>query len=211
MIRVNEIFASIQGESSYSGLPFVFIRLTGCNLRCTYCDTKYAYDQGTDMSIDEIIEKVKSTGLFRITVTGGEPLIQEDTTTLLRKLCDLRFFVMLETNGNTSIDNVDKRVRIVMDVKTPGSGMVEQNNLNNINHLDASDEIKFVIVDRADYDWAKDIITKHQLEGKFKILFSAAHKKLDLVQLADWILADKLNVKLQLQIHKYIWGDVPSH
>ncbi|MBU2445726.1 MAG: 7-carboxy-7-deazaguanine synthase QueE [Bacteroidetes bacterium] len=208
MLKVNEIFYSIQGESSYAGLPCVFIRLTYCNLRCTYCDTEYAFYEGEDLSIDEIISEIKKYKCNIVEVTGGEPLMQKESFELLKRLCDQSFDVLLETSGSISIEEVDKRVKIIMDLKTPSSGMMEKNLLTNLNFLKSSDEIKFVIADRDDYDWSKQIIQKFYLAERCSILMGCVFGNLQPVELANWILQDQLNVRFQLQLHKYIWDPV---
>ncbi|GBD91836.1 7-carboxy-7-deazaguanine synthase [bacterium BMS3Abin04] len=205
MLKVNEIFFSIQGESSYAGLSCVFVRLTYCNLRCSYCDTEYAFYEGEDKSIDEIISEVKKYGCKLIEVTGGEPLVQNESLELMKKLCDEGFEVMLETSGSLPIKDVDKRVKIIMDLKCPSSKMEKKNLYENINFLKPNDEVKFVIGDREDYNWSKEIIKKYKLNDKFEILFSVVFDKLEPVTLVNWILNDKLNVRYQLQMHKYIW------
>ncbi len=205
MLKVNEIYFSIQGESSNAGLPCVFVRLTYCNLRCSYCDTEYAFYEGEDKSIDEIISEVKKYGCKLIEVTGGEPLVQNESLELMKKLCDEGFEVMLETSGSLPIKDVDKRVKIIMDLKCPSSKMEKKNLYENINFLKPNDEVKFVIGDREDYNWSKEIIKKYKLNDKFEILFSVVFDKLEPVTLVNWILNDKLNVRYQLQMHKYIW------
>ena len=208
MLKVNEIFYSIQGESSHAGLLCVFIRLTYCNLRCTYCDTEYAFYEGKEMSIDEIISEIKKYKCNIVEVTGGEPLMQKESFELLKRLCDQSFDVLLETSGSISIEEVDKRVKIIMDLKTPSSGMMEKNLLTNLNFLKSSDEIKFVIADRDDYDWSKQIIQKFYLAERCSILMGCVFGNLQPVELANWILQDQLNVRFQLQLHKYIWDPV---
>ncbi len=204
---VNEIFFSIQGESSWMGLPCVFVRLTYCDLRCVWCDTGYAFYEGVEMAIDEIIEKVKSYQCKLVEITGGEPLLQENSLKLMKKLCDENFTVLLETGGHRDISQVDKRVHIIMDIKCPGSKMSHKNRWENINHLSKKDEVKFVIKDRADYEWAKGIIDKFKLYEKVgTILFSPVFGEIEPVNLASWILEDKLPVRFQLQMHKYIWS-----
>jgi 7-carboxy-7-deazaguanine synthase len=205
VIKINEIFYSIQGESSKTGLPCVFIRLTYCNLRCTYCDTEYAFYTGEEKSVEEIINEVKKSDCNLVEITGGEPLIQIESLELMRRLCDDGNEVMLETGGSLPIKNVDKRVLIVMDLKCPSSKMEKKNLYENINFLKPSDELKFVIGNREDYDWANEIISKFSIPGKCKILFSVVFGKLEPVQLVNWILEDKLDVRYQLQTHKYIW------
>ncbi len=205
MLRVNEIFYSIQGESSKAGLPCVFIRLTYCNLRCSYCDTTYAFYEGTDLTIDEIIDKIKQYNCNLVEVTGGEPLFQKESLVLLKRLCDEGYEVMLETGGSLPIADVDKRVMIIMDLKCPSSNMMKKNLYENINYIKPNDEIKFVIGTREDYEWSKEIISKFNLNQKCKVLFSVVFGQLEPVTLVNWILEDKLNVRFQLQMHKYIW------
>ncbi len=213
MLKVNEIFYSIQGESSNAGLPCVFIRLTYCNLRCSYCDTEYAFYEGKDFSIDEILNEIKKyNGTSRsyrdcklVEVTGGEPLFQSESLELMKKLCDDGYEVMLETGGSLPIKNVDKRVKIIMDLKCPSSKMIKKNLYENINYLKPIDEIKFVIGNREDYDWSKQILGKYQLNKNFTILFSTVFSELEPLTLVNWILEDKLNVRFQLQLHKFIW------
>lgn len=205
MLKVNEIFYSIQGESSYAGLPCVFIRLTYCNLRCTYCDTEYSFYEGTDMTIDEIISIVKKYNCNLVEVTGGEPLVQKETLDLMKRLCDEGYKVLLETSGSISIENVDKRVTIIMDLKTPSSKMMKKNLYSNIDFLKPDDEIKFVIGNREDYEWSKEIIKKYNLKDKCKILMGCVFGELSNLELATWILEDNLPVRFQMQLHKYIW------
>lgn len=205
MLKVNEIYFSIQGESSYAGLPCVFIRLSYCNLRCTYCDTEYAFYEGKDLNIDEIFEQVNKFGCKLVEITGGEPLVQKETLELMSFFCDKGYTVMLETGGSLSIEEIDRRVKIIMDLKCPSSGMVKKNLYANINHLKPEDEIKFVIGNKEDYDWSKNIIEKHKLTGKCEVLFSVVFGMLQPVRLVEWILEDKLNVRFQLQMHKFIW------
>jgi 7-carboxy-7-deazaguanine synthase len=205
MLKVNEIYYSVQGESTSAGLPCVFIRLTYCNLRCTYCDTEYAFYEGKEKTVEEIIGEVKKFGCKLIEVTGGEPLFQEESFPLMKRLCDEGFDAMLETGGSLSIENVDERVKIIMDLKCPSSGMLKKNIYENVNYLKSSDELKFVIGNREDYDWAKGIIVKYDLMGKCSILFSVVFGELEPITLVNWILEDKLDVRFQLQMHKYIW------
>jgi 7-carboxy-7-deazaguanine synthase len=206
MLKVNEIFYSIQGEGTSAGLPCVFVRLTYCNLRCTYCDTEYAFYDGKDMEISEIIAEVKKYQCNLVEITGGEPLMQMDECLfLMKQFCEEGFEVLLETGGSLSIKEIDQRVNIIMDLKCPSSGMVKKNLYENINYLKSTDELKFVIGSREDYDWALDVIKKYQLINKCEILFSVVFGKLEPVQLVNWILEDKLNVRFQLQVHKFIW------
>ena len=205
-MRVTEIFHSIQGESSYAGQPCVFVRLTGCPLRCTWCDTDYAFYGGHDCSIDEVLAKVQTYGCRLVEITGGEPLAQTESLPLMARLCDADYTVLLETSGSIEIAPVDPRVHIILDVKCPGSGMTERMHWPNLAGLTAKDEAKFVLADRADYDWAKEILARHHLADRCSVLFSPVFGSLDLRQLAEWILADRLPVRFQLQMHKYIWA-----
>lgn len=206
MLKVNEIFYSIQGEGTSTGLPCVFVRLTYCNLRCTYCDTEYAFYDGKDMTFTEIIDEVKKYDCKLVEITGGEPLVQMDEClTLMNQLCDAGFDVMIETGGSLSIKEIDERVKIIIDLKCPSSGMEKKNLYENINYLKSTDELKFVIGSREDYDWTLEMIKKYQLINKCEILFSVVFGKLEPVQLVNWILKDKLNVRFQLQVHKFIW------
>jgi len=195
----------VQGESTSAGLPCVFVRLTYCNLRCTYCDTEYAFYEGNDKSIDEIINEVRKFGCKLVEITGGEPLVQEECLPLMKRLCDEGFEVLLETGGSLPIEKVDKRVKIIMDLKCPSSGMLKKNLYENLDFLKKTDELKFVIGSREDYDWAKEIISKYSLIRKCLILFSVVFGELEPVTLVDWILEDKLDVRFQLQMHKFIW------
>jgi 7-carboxy-7-deazaguanine synthase len=205
MLKINEIYYSIQGEGSKVGLPCVFVRLTFCNLRCTYCDTEYAFYEGKDFSIEEIIQEVRKYNCSFVELTGGEPLVQEESLGLMKQLADSGFEVLLETSGSLPIKNIDLRVKIIMDLKTPSSGMLKKNMYENIGCLKKNDEVKFVIGSREDYLWSKDIIEKYTLNNKTEILFSVVFGKLLPVELVNWILEDKLNVRFQLQLHKFIW------
>ena len=205
MIKVNEIFFSIQGESSRAGLPCVFVRLTYCNLRCSYCDTGYAFYEGSDFSIDEIVDRVKSYNCNLVEITGGEPLMQNECLDLMKILCDSGFDVMLETGGSLPINSIDPRVMIIMDFKCPSSGMMKKNLFANIKFLKNNDEVKFVIGNREDYEWSKKIISTYELDRKCAILFSVVFGALEPVKLVNWILEDKLDVRFQLQMHKIIW------
>ncbi len=205
MIKVNEIFYSIQGEGTLSGLPCVFIRLTSCNLRCSYCDTEYAFYEGKNLSVKEIIESIKKYNCNLVEVTGGEPLVQKESSDLMKNLCDAGYRVLLETSGSLSIENIDERVKIIMDLKTPSSLMEKKNLYENINFLKPGDEIKFVIGNKEDYEWSKKIIRKYNIDNKCEILFSTVFGKLENKKLSEWILKDNLTVRLQLQLHKYIW------
>lgn len=207
MLKVNEIFKSIQGESTYAGLPCTFVRLAGCNLRCTYCDTNYAYYSGKELSDEEIISKIEEYGVNIVEFTGGEPLLQEETPPLIKTLLDKGHKVLIETNGSICIGCLDKRLTIIMDIKTPKSGMSERMNFQNLELIKNNDEIKFVLLNESDYIWAKDIISKYNLLSKTKnILMSPAYGVLSPKTLALWILRDNLPIRVQLQIHKYIWA-----
>ncbi len=209
ILRINEIFFSIQGEGSRAGEPCVFVRLTGCGLRCTYCDTEYAFYEGEDFSVGTVIERVRPYGCKLVEVTGGEPLEQEAVYTLIDSLIAEEYEVMIETGGHMDISRVPQTVKRIVDLKTPGSGMAQRNFYENVKFLTLHDEMKFVICDRADYDWAKEKIELFDLHNKVGIiLFSPVHGQLTLTQLAEWILEDKLQVKLQTQLHKLIWPDV---
>jgi 7-carboxy-7-deazaguanine synthase len=205
MLKVNEIYFSIQGESTKAGLPCVFVRLTYCNLRCTYCDTEYAFYEGTDYSIEEIILEVKKYKCRLVEITGGEPLVQEESLELMKRLCDEGFDVMLETGGSLPIKDIDKRVIIIMDLKCPSSGMLKKNLYENIDYLKPKDEVKFVIGTREDYEWSKEIVYRYELIKKYAVLFSVMFRELEHVTLVEWILEDKLDVRFQLQMHKFIW------
>lgn len=209
-LRITEIFYSIQGESSTTGLPTIFIRLTGCPLRCQYCDTAYAFQGGKVISIDDIIGDIAKYSCKNICVTGGEPLAQPNCTLLITKLCDLGYNVSIETSGAMNIANLDKRTHIVMDLKTPDSLEESKNKYTNIQHLKTSDEIKFVICSRNDYDWSCKIINEYSLNTTANILFSASWQQLNPRELADWILEDNIDVRFQLQLHKILWNDEPG-
>jgi 7-carboxy-7-deazaguanine synthase len=205
-MKVCEIFASIQGESTYAGLPCIFVRMTGCNLRCTYCDTTYAYDEGSEMTVEEIIDAVRSYGFNLVEITGGEPLLQKDAGILISRLLDADFRVLVETNGSLDIRDIDSRAIVIMDVKTPGSGMSDSLRIENFSLLKKSDELKFVITDKADYDWARAMVRKFSLSEKCTILFSPVSGKLAPSGLSKWIIADRLPVRINLQLHKYMYG-----
>jgi 7-carboxy-7-deazaguanine synthase len=209
-IRITEIFFSLQGESTRTGLPTVFIRFTGCPLRCGYCDTSYAFEGGSSLSIDEVLEHVARYRTEYVTVTGGEPLAQKSCLPLLRRLCDLGYQVSLETSGALDISDVDRRVKKVMDLKTPGSGEEAKNRYGNLRHLSPNDEIKIVICDREDYEWAKNKLQEHDLTGACEVLLSPAGGQLEPAVLADWIIEDQLPVRFQIQLHKVLWGNVPG-
>ncbi|MBI4938676.1 MAG: 7-carboxy-7-deazaguanine synthase QueE [Nitrosomonadales bacterium] len=206
-LRITEIFYSIQGETSRVGLPTVFVRLTGCPLRCTYCDTSYAYSGGQNMTLAEIVAEVARYRAHYVTVTGGEPLAQKNCLDLLRVLCDAGYEVSLETGGALDITGVDARAMKVLDIKTPGSGESEKNLWSNLAALSARDEIKFVLCDEADYWWAVQMLREHNLAARCAVLFSPALGQLSATTLAEWILRDNLPVRLQVQLHKLLWGD----
>lgn len=206
-LRITEIFYSLQGESDTVGLPTVFIRLTGCPLRCNYCDTEYAFSGGEWMDLDTILTRVSEFSTDHVTVTGGEPLAQHNCLRLLEQLCNKAYKVSLETSGALDISRVDSRVSIVMDLKTPGSGEQEKNLLENIRHLQQKDQLKFVIGSREDYDWSVSMLHEYRLTEQTRVLFSPIHEQLEPATLADWILEDKLQVRFQVQLHKYLWND----
>ena len=208
MLKVNEIFYSIQGESTLSGIPFVFVRLTGCNLRCTYCDTKYAYEEGTELTVEQILKEVKKFKCRYVEITGGEPLLQGDTPFLVDSLVDKDFNVLVETNGTKDISVVSDKATIIMDIKCPSSGEANKIDWENINKLEKKDEVKFVIAEKSDYDWVKEILTERNLLYKVKVLLSPVKERLNPDLLAEWILKDNLKVRLQLQLHKILWPDI---
>lgn len=211
-LRITEIFYSLQGESRTIGLPTVFVRLTGCPLRCTYCDTEYAFHGGERRSIDDILTQVASYSPRYICVTGGEPLAQPECLTLLRALCDAGYEVSLETSGAMPVADVDPRVSKVVDLKTPASGEQHRNLMENLDHLSANDQVKFVICDRDDYDWARFQVDQHRLPERVgEVLFSPSFEQLPARDLADWIIEDNLPVRFQLQLHKLLWQDAPGH
>jgi 7-carboxy-7-deazaguanine synthase len=209
-LRITEIFLSLQGESSTVGLPTVFVRLTGCPLRCVYCDTTYAFKGGENRSIDAIVDEVLSYGVQHVTVTGGEPLAQKRCINLLRVLCDKELSVSLETSGAIDVSEVDSRVMKVMDLKTPSSGEMARNLMSNLEHLNAHDEVKFVIGDQADFDWSVEQLKTHAIDQRCKVLFSPVQGQFSPTELADRIVADRLPVRFQLQLHKLLWGDKPG-
>jgi 7-carboxy-7-deazaguanine synthase len=209
-LRINEIFHSLQGEADSVGYRTVFVRLTGCPLRCRYCDTEYAFHAGEWQDIDAILDTVKAYGARHVCVTGGEPLAQPNCLVLLERLCDAGFEVSLETSGAIPIEPVDTRVVRVVDVKTPGSGEAARNRVENFPHLTARDQVKFVICSRADYDWSKAYLEEHALADRCPVLFSPSYTEVSPTTLADWILEDRLPVRFQLQLHKVLWGDVPG-
>lgn len=209
-VKLTEIFLSIQGEADSVGWPTVFVRLTGCPLRCQYCDTQYAFYGGEWFAIDDVLEKVRSYSVSRVCVTGGEPLAQKGCIELLRRLCDAGHRVSLETSGAIDIDRVDARVIRVVDVKTPGSGEASRNRLDNLGLLRPEEQIKFVICDRADFEWARDLVRERRLDERCTVLFSPSYGQVEARDLAQWILDERLPVRLQVQLHKYLWGDTPG-
>jgi 7-carboxy-7-deazaguanine synthase len=210
-LRITEIFHSIQGESSTVGRPTVFVRLTGCPLRCGYCDTEYAFTGGEQRELAAILEEVARYRTRHVCVTGGEPLAQPNCRPLLAALCDAGHEVTLETSGALDIAGIDPRVSVIMDIKTPGSGESARNRWGNLAHIKPTDEIKFVICDRADYEWSKQVVAERALEGRCTVLFSPAWGALEPRLLAEWILADRLGVTFQVQLHKYLWGEERGH
>ena len=206
MLKINEIYHSIQGESTHAGRSCVFVRLTYCNLRCTYCDTEYAFYEGKDFSVEQVIDAIEKYNCKLVEVTGGEPLVQiDECLELMKRLCDLGYEVMIETGGSLPIKDIDHRVKIIMDLKCPSSGMEKKNLDENLKYLKPADELKFVIGNREDYEWSVDIIKKYNLQRKCIVLFSVVFGKLEPVELVNWILEDKLDVRFQLQMHKYVW------
>jgi len=207
MLTINEIFHSVQGESTYAGRPCVFVRLTACDLRCSWCDTPYAFYEGSKRSLDDVIGEVERYGCPLVEVTGGEPLLQEDVYPLMQRLLDSGKTVLLETGGHRSTERVPADVVTILDVKCPGSGEVEKNDWKNLDRLRPQDEVKFVVKDRADYDFARDVIARHELAGRAAAIhLSPVHGVLDPKLLSEWVLADQLPVRVQLQLHKYIWS-----
>ena len=204
-LRVNEIFCSIQGESTYAGRPCVFVRLTGCNLRCRWCDTAYAFHEGEQRSVEQALEQVRAYKCLLVEITGGEPLLQEEVYSLIDRLLLEGYEVLIETGGSLSVDRLDPRVVKILDLKAPGSGMDPHNNLDNLRYLDRKDQIKFVVADRLDYEWARGLMAEHALAEKAQVLFSPVFDELHPGELAEWLLADRLNARLQIQLHKYLW------
>ena len=207
-VKLTEIFLSIQGEADAVGWPTVFVRLTGCPLRCRYCDTEYAFYGGEWFAIADVLQRVRDLGARHVCVTGGEPLAQKGCTTLLKELCDAGFNVSLETSGALDISDVDARVARVVDVKTPASGEVGRNRMENLALLKAGDQLKFVICDRNDYEWSREFVKHHTLTERCAVLFSPSYQQVEAATLAQWILDDRLPVRFQVQLHKYLWGDV---
>ena len=205
MLKVNEIFYSIQGESTKAGLPCVFIRLTGCNIRCDYCDTEYAFYEGKNSEINQIVDEVKKYNCNLVELTGGEPLLQKESFDLIRILSDEGFEVMIETNGSVDISKVDERAKIIMDLKGPSSKMENENLLENIKYLKKTDEVKFVIAHREDFEWSKKLLNDYKLNEKAIVLFSPSYGNIKNEKLVDWILEDNLDVRFQIQMHKYVW------
>ncbi len=209
-LKIFEIFYSLQGESSRVGLPTIFIRLSGCPMRCHYCDTAYAFQGGSMMTIDEIMNSIKKYDTRYITVTGGEPLAQKEVLGLLKVLADQNYEVSLETGGGLSIKDVDPRIKIILDIKTPESGEEKKNHWENLNLMHPKDEIKFVLCSREDYEWAKKILNQYKLTEKCDVLFSPVYQKLNTTDLGNWILEDQLPVRMQIQLHKLLWGEKPG-
>lgn len=210
-LRVSEIFHSLQGEADAVGWRTVFVRLTGCPLRCVWCDTEYAFHGGQWRTIDDVVAEVATHEVRHVCVTGGEPLAQKRCLGLLERLCDAGYEVSLETSGALGIAEVDPRVRKVVDLKAPGSGEVARNLWSNMTHLTGRDQLKIVIADRVDYDWARAAIVEHGLTARCQVLFSPVHGHITPRELAEWILADRIDVRLQMQMHKLLWGEVPGH
>lgn len=209
-LKITEIFFSLQGEALTVGIPTTFIRLTGCPLRCQYCDTAYAFSGGEWMSFDEILDQVAANSTEYVTVTGGEPLAQKACVDLLIVLCDAGYKVSLETSGALDVSAVDARVVKVMDIKTPGSGEEARNCLDNLNCIGRKDQIKFVICDQQDYEWARDLVHRYRLSERCEVLFSPSFEQLQARDLADWVLRDALPVRMQMQLHKLLWGNQPG-
>jgi 7-carboxy-7-deazaguanine synthase len=206
MLTVNEIFHSIQGESSHAGRPSVFVRLTACDLRCSWCDTPYAFHEGSKMELEQVLDVVERYECPLVELTGGEPLLQRDVYPLMDRLLERGYTVMLETGGHVSLERVPRAVIKIMDVKCPGSGQAHRMDWKNLDRLAPHDEVKFVLKDRADYEYARDVLLQHTLDARCAaVLFSPVHGVLDVRQLAEWVLADRLPVRVQLQVHKYIW------
>ncbi len=205
MLRITEIFFSIQGESSHAGRPCTFVRLTGCNLRCVWCDSEYTFSGGERMSLEDIVARVEGYGCKLVEITGGEPLAQNEVFALIKRLCDDGYEVLIETSGSIDTTPVDPRAKLILDIKCPGSGEVEKNRWENLERLRAHDEIKFVIADREDYEWAKRVIEERELQ-RFTVLLSPVWGQLELKPLAEWMLADRVPARLQTQLHKHIWG-----
>lgn len=209
-LKITEIFVSLQGEARSAGLVTTFVRLTGCPLRCVYCDTAYAFHGGEWWSFDDILAKVAELGARHVCVTGGEPLAQKRVHELFTRLCDAGYEVSTETSGALDISNVDPRVSRIVDLKTPDSGELHRNLMSNIEHLTAHDQVKFVICSRADYEWMRDVVTEFDIASKCEVLVSPSWGQVDTTELADWIVADRLDVRFQMQLHKILWKDEPG-
>lgn len=209
-LRVTEIFLSLQGETNRVGLPTVFIRLTGCPLRCQYCDTAYAFTGGETRTLADVLDEVEGYAVRHVTVTGGEPLAQKGCLRLLTELCDRGHDVSLETGGAIDVSDVDPRVAKILDLKTPGSGEMDKNRYENVRHLAVADQVKFVICDRSDYEWARAKLAELRLTDRCEVLFSPSYEQLPAATLAEWVLADRLPVRFQIQLHKILWGNVPG-
>lgn len=205
-MKVCEIFTSIQGESSFVGMPCTFIRFSGCNLSCAYCDTEYAKSAGMELSEDEIMNEVSLVGVNLVEITGGEPLLQKDVLHLIERLINEGSTVIVETNGSLPVGKIDRRATILLDIKTPGSGMWEEMDLTNLEYLKRTDEVKFVLMDKEDYKWAKKFIQKYHLDAKCRVLLSPAFGKLEAADLSKWMIEDRIPARLNLQVHKYIFG-----
>jgi len=204
-LRIIEVYASVQGESTWAGLPCVFVRLAGCNLRCTWCDSEFTFTGGEHRSIDSIVQQVHEMGIELVEVTGGEPLAQRQSSDLIQALMDRGHLVIVETSGSIDISIVPEGAHVIMDVKPPGSGEVESNDLENLDRLRPGDEVKFVLASREDYEWSLALVKEHRLHERFPVLFSTVFGQLDPAKVSDWLCEDKLAVRLQLQMHKYIW------
>jgi len=209
-LRISELFLSLQGETSRVGLPTVFVRLTGCPLRCHYCDTEYAFYGGRRIAISAILDEIASYAVPHVTVTGGEPLAQRECPALLKLLCDAGYSVSLETSGAMDISKLDLRVSRIVDIKTPGSGELDKNRWSNLDHLISHDEVKFVLCDKSDYEWSVAVMREHELGRICPILFSPVYGSLDPATLAEWVLRDRLPVRVQVQLHKLLWGEGPG-
>lgn len=206
MLTVNEIFKSLQGESSFTGRPCIFIRLTGCNLRCSWCDTEYAFYEGKTKSVSDIMDAIEPLGVPLVEITGGEPLLQDEVYDLMKALLAKNYQVLVETGGGVPVAKVPEQVIKILDIKCPGSGEASKNLWENLDHLNPHDEVKFVLADRADYEWSREILERYSLHDKVQVLFSPVYDRLGLRELAAWVLADNLPIRVQTQLHKVIWG-----